>query len=168
MARLLIVDGYNLLLGTPRYSHVADRDIDAARSALVSDVAVHAHGDSEAIVVFDGASNPESTGEPHDAAGVTVIFSPYGRDADSVIEQIVAARRAKGDEVTLVTSDAETQWLALGHGARRISSAEFEREVHEVTGQWREHSPKGSSKHPVENRLDRATREALSRWAKGE
>lgn len=168
MARVLVVDGYNVLLGTPRYSGLADRDIDAARSALVSDVALRAQGNIEAIVVFDGASNPESTGQPHDAAGVTVIFSPYGRDADSVIEQIVADRRARGEEVTLVTSDAETQWLALGHGAQRISSAEFEREVREVAAQWREHSPTGSTRHPVENRLDRATREALSRWARGE
>ncbi|MBI5231912.1 MAG: NYN domain-containing protein, partial [Coriobacteriales bacterium] len=83
----LIVDGYNVLMRARAYAELARTDLDAARAALVSDVAAFAHGEFRATVVFDGGGNPASLGVPHDVAGVTVLFSPYGVDADAVIEQ---------------------------------------------------------------------------------
>ena len=61
--RTLIVDGYNVIRRTPPYRQLAeDDDFDAARTALVSDVAAFAHGEWRATVVFDGHANPHSDG----------------------------------------------------------------------------------------------------------
>lgn len=165
--RLLIVDGYNVLHATDRYRALVDHDLDAARARLVSDVAAYASGGAGAIVVFDGAANPASTGAAHDIAGITVIFSPYGRDADTVIEDLVVGRRSTGDEIELVTSDAQTQWVALSNAVKRVSSAEFVREMSATESEWLEHNPTGTRKGTLDERVDRATRDTLARWARG-
>ena len=91
--RTLIVDGYNVIRQTPPYKTIAEDDLDASRLALISDVSAFAHGEFGATVVFDGHNNPGSDGQPHSVAGVTVIFSRYGHNADSVIESLSRAAR---------------------------------------------------------------------------
>ena len=166
--RTFVIDGYNVILQTPPYKRIAEDDLDAARLALISDVAAFSHGDFNATVVFDGCSNPGSNGMPHYIAGVTVIFSRHGRDADSVIEAMSRTARAAGDDVVVVTSDAQTQWTVLGGSVSRMSSAEFAGEVRAEDAQWRGHAPAGSSKGRLEDRIDPGVRERLSRWACGE
>jgi uncharacterized protein len=165
--RTLIVDGYNVIRQTPPYSVVAENDLESARLALVSDVAAFAHGDYRATVVFDGHRNPGSNGLPHCVAGVTVIFSRYGHDADSVIEGMSRTAREAGDDVVVVTSDAQTQWTVFGGTVARMSSAEFAGEIKAEDAEWRDHAPAGSSKGRLEDRIDSDVRERLSRWALG-
>ncbi|MDP2181584.1 MAG: NYN domain-containing protein [Actinomycetota bacterium] len=167
--RSLIVDGYNVLRSTPRYSTYADRDLESARARLVADVAAFAKGgDWDAHVVFDGALNPDSTGEAHEAVGIQVVFSAYGRDADSAIEDMASRCVSAGRDVTVVTSDAETQWVVMGQGATRMSSAEFVSELGDAEVDWRAANPSGSKSVTLDRLLDDATRRALSRWARGE
>ena len=164
---LLIVDGYNVIRATPRYRSLADRDIETAREALVADVAAYAGGDTHAIVVFDGAMNPSSRGEPVQIAGIEVIFSAYGKDADSVVEDLAGRGRSAGEDVTVVTSDAETQWVVMGQGASRMSSADLSADLEELDAEMSEHTPAGSRRSTIEERLDEATRQALRRLAEG-
>ena len=131
--RILIVDGYNVIRQTPPYSVIADNDLDAARMALISDVAAFAHGEWTATVVFDGHANERSDGASHRVAGITVIFSRFGMDADALIEGLARESRVRGDETVVVTSDAETQWTVLGGSVGRMSSAEFAGELRQVT-----------------------------------
>lgn len=166
--RLLIVDGYNVIRQTPPYSHLAEADLDSARVALVSDVAAFAQGEYAATVVFDGHNNPHSNGLPHQVAGITVVFSRYGLEADSVIEGLARAARERGDEAVVVTSDAQTQWTVMGGGVGRMSSAEFSGELRDGDAQWREHAPAGSMRSRIEQRIDPVTAETLARWARGE
>lgn len=166
--KVYVIDGYNVVRSVERYNEVAARDIDAARARVVGDVASYVHGEADAVIVFDGAANPNSDGSLHDVAGVSVVFSPYGLEADSVIEQIVAQRAAQGHEVILVTSDAQTQWVALGHGALRVSSAEFGSRIGDMIVESGEHNPTGSSRHAVDERIDPAIRDTLARWARGQ
>lgn len=167
--RSLIVDGYNVLRSTSRYASLYGRDIDAARERLVTDVAAFAvTGGWDAKVVFDGALNPSSTGEDHEIAGIHVVFSAYGREADSVIEVMASRDITSYREVTVVTSDAETQWVVLGLGATRMSSAAFAAELGDVDLEWRASNPSGSSSVTLDQHLDEATRSALSRWARGQ
>ena len=165
--RTLIVDGYNVIHCTPPYNNLADHDLDAARVALVSDVAAFAHGDWDATVVFDGHSNPSSEGRAHRVAGVTVIFSRFGVDADSVIEMLGSKARGRGDETVVVTSDAQTQWAVLGGSVSRMSSAEFSAELREVGREWTEHAPAGIRSVRLEDRIGQEAREKLWRWAHG-
>lgn len=168
VARHVIVDGYNVIHATGRYRALADRDIEAARISLIADVAAYAEGESTATVVFDGATNPESQGRPHEVAGVRVVFSAYGRDADSVIEDLAGEYRRAGEEVVVVTSDAQTQWVVMGQGATRMSSAELTSTLDELDGEMGEHTPYGSRRATIEERLDEATRRRLRSWAEGD
>lgn len=165
--RALVVDGYNVLMSAPRYRGLADSDLEAARAALVGDVAAAAVGEYRAVVVFDGADNPASDGAWHHVPGAAVIFSPWGTDADTVIEAIVHKHRERGDHVVVVTSDAATQWTVMGPGVSRISAAEFVASLEVRSVEWREHAPMGSLKGTLDTRIDAKTREALSRWARG-
>jgi predicted RNA-binding protein with PIN domain len=167
VASHIIVDGYNVLHATARYRELVERDLESARLALIADVAAYAEGDLTATIVFDGASNPQSKGRPHEVAGVDVIFSAYGKDADSVIEDIAGANRRLGEEVIVVTSDAETQWVVMGQGATRMSSAELVGTLDELDGELGEHTPHGSRRATIEERLDEGTRQQLRRWAEG-
>lgn len=166
--RVLIVDGYNVLCAAEPYASLAGDDLDAARARLVADVAAYAGREQQALVVFDGGGNPSSDGAPHTVAGVEVVFSPAGVDADTVIEQEASARRAAGYEVTVVTSDAQTQWAVMGAGVTRMSSAGFVSEIVAEQAEYSEHTPSGSTRSTIAERADAATREALARWARGE
>ncbi len=166
--RYLIVDGYNVIGQGEPYGGIADEDLDAARARLVSDVAAHTQGLGRALVVFDGAGNPHSDGRSHEVAGVEVVFSRFGIDADSVIEQAAIARRAEGYDVTVVTSDAQTQWAVMGAGVRRMSSAEFISEVTGEQAEQQESTPSGSSRLTISERVDERVAEVLARWARGE
>ncbi len=166
--RLLLVDGYNVIRQTPPYRELADGDLETARAALVSDVAAYSDRSFEATVVFDGHLNPASSGVPHQVAGITVVFSRYGMDADSVIESMAAAARERGDDTVVVTSDAQTQWTVLGGSVVRMSSPEFAGELRDQDAEWREHAPAGSARCRLEDRVDADTRTRLSRWARGE
>ncbi len=163
----LIVDGYNVIYATPPYNWLAKDDLDAARAALVSDVSAYAHGEWRATVVFDGHNNQSSDGTPHEVAGVTVVFSRFGVDADTVIESLARVARQSGQETCVVTSDAQTQWAVLGGSVSRMSSSEFTGELAVGGREWEEHTPAGSRKVRLEDRVDADTRERLWRLARG-
>lgn len=165
--RALVVDGYNVLAASPRYRHLAEQDLESARAALVNDVVVFAVGSYRAVVVFDGAGNPASDGSPHHVPGAAVVFSPFGTDADAVIEALVHRHRDRGDEVVVVTSDAQTQWTVLGPGVSRMSAAEFVDGLEAESSVWEEYNPYGSTRQTLDSRIDPAVRAALSRWARG-
>lgn len=86
---LLVVDGYNVMLATPRYEALLDdRGSSAqetaaerayhlntdpfyrARLALISDVATFAQGTYEAVIVFDGKGNVNDERPERSHAGV--------------------------------------------------------------------------------------------------
>lgn len=166
--RVLVVDGYNVIRMTPPYRELAEHDLESARAALVADVAAYAGPEWDATVVFDGGNNPRSDGRPHSTHGVCVVFSRYGLDADSVVEQLARGARERGVAVEVVTSDAQTQWAVLGGSVTRRSSPEFASELRSAEQDWREHASSGGSSCRIEDRVDPAVREILSRWARGE
>lgn len=167
LVRFLLVDGYNVIHQTPEYSRLAADDLDAARAALVSDVAAFADRTFRATIVFDGHNNPMSTGVAHHVSGVTVLFSRFGLDADTVIEALARESRERGDATVVVTSDAQTQWAVLGGSVTRMSSSEFAGELRLANGAWSEHSPTGSTRSRIQDRVDASTRERMARWARG-
>jgi uncharacterized protein len=166
--RALLVDGYNVLSASPRYKRLAETDIEFARAALVKDVAAFAVGTYRAVVVFDGRSNPSSDGSPHRLPGVVVIFSPYGSDADAVLEGLVHRHRGRGDEVVIVTSDAQLQATVMGQHVSRMSAKEFVDALEVGSNAWREHNPHGSRRLTLDALVEPSVRETLSRWARGE
>jgi hypothetical protein len=117
----------------------------------------------DATVVFDGGGNPSSTGTPERVAGVSVVFSPHGTDADSLVESISRKSRDRGDEVFVVSSDAHVQWAVMGRNVARVSADEFGRDLAEESEEMFEHTPSGSIKSRLEDRIDPEIRAALAR-----
>lgn len=135
--RRLIIDGYNLLHGTPRYAAITGHDIDAARERLISDLGARVAEGQEVTVVFDGGGNPDSDGEPHRVGGITVIFSPHGSEADAVIESLAAQAREAGEDVLIVTSDGATRWTSQGGSVTVLRASTFARELEGDEAGWR-------------------------------
>lgn len=162
----LIVDGYNLLHADPGWSRRFEEDPDGTRARLVERVAAYCVGTARGTVVFDGGGNPRSDGHPHHVAGITVIFSPAGTSADSVVEVLARRGRERGERVTVVTSDAETQWAVFGVGVLRMSSAEFLRALDADRAEGRRDRARPSRQGLLQDRIDPGVRDALARWAR--
>lgn len=163
--RVVIVDGYNVLWGSDRYRQIAERDLESARSILVNDVAAWTQNKAEAFVIFDAADNPYSDGTAQVVSGVSVMFSGSGRDADSVIEELVSGYRKSAGETIVVTSDLQTQWVTMGSGVTRMSAAEFGHEIDRAEEHWRQSTPGVSGTSRIEDRIDPVVRETLLRWS---
>jgi predicted RNA-binding protein with PIN domain len=166
VARNLIVDGYNLLMGSPRYATDASRDLDAARERLIADLGARAAEGERVTLVFDGASNPGSDGGPRQIGGLTVIFSPSGTDADSVIESLASEAREAREPTTIVTSDAATRWAAMGGSVTVTRATAFSKELDDDERGWREaQAGVGRSRHTVSDRLEGDVRTRLDTMA---
>lgn len=135
---VLVVDGYNAIRTCSRYRQLVDEEIldpvlhdvyVRARTALISDVAAYAKGRFEATVVFDAFGNDDPERPELTQAGVHVVFSPAGVEADAVIERMVTQARFQGRRVTVVTSDALIQSTVFGDGVTRVSSRMFDGET---------------------------------------
>jgi predicted RNA-binding protein with PIN domain len=161
----LIIDGYNLLLGAPRYAAVTERDMDAARERLIADLGVRAADGVDVTVVFDGGGNPASEGEPARVGGVTVIFSPAGTEADAVIEALASAAREAGEQVEVVTSDGATRWTATGGSVTVKRASAFARELEDDEASWRRGSGASRGRATVADSVPQDVRARLDRLA---
>ena len=160
----IIIDGYNVIRQTAPYQELAERgDLDQARDALIGDVAALATKKTRVTVVFDGATNPTSTGEPTKQLGVTVIFSPHGRSADSVVEKLSHELRSKGDSAEVFTSDATIQWTVMSGNVMRKSSREFGQELREDFHVWQKDNRHHTMSSTLDDRLSPEAIAALDR-----
>ena len=161
--KLLIVDGYNVLRSGERYRDLDEEDFtddwyNAAREALINDVIVYVGADTRAIIVFDGAGNPHSTGGEVAYGPVTVIFSPANVSADYVIERLCHQAKLEDVETRVVTSDAVVQDTVAGGFVTRLSASGFSREMAETLRDARlDELPEVSQKNTVAERIDAAT-----------
>ncbi|OGP18466.1 MAG: hypothetical protein A2V21_309885 [Deltaproteobacteria bacterium GWC2_55_46] len=116
MAVHLLIDGYNLI--GSRSGTLGD--IEEAREYLIDCLVAYKRLKKARItVVFDGPSMSYPERGP---AGIEVLFS-CGRDADSVIKELVAK---KGGGATVVTSDRDVASFARAKGAVVLASDEFQ------------------------------------------
>lgn len=138
---LLVVDGYNIIHSDTRYERLIfdrsddpySRDVyDAARTALIADVAAFAQGRYEPVIVFDGAGNVNTDRPNLPQAGVRIEFSPTGVSADTIIQRLCTDVRERGRACSVVTSDGTIQATVMGKGVTRISARMFLGEVKQV------------------------------------
>jgi predicted RNA-binding protein with PIN domain len=181
-AKLLVVDGYNVIRAGSLYQHLntdtpdhSDDTFNTAREALLSDVCSFAADNYAATVVFDGADNPLSEGTPKTFGTISYLFSPRGVSADTIIEEMTHTAVRAGREVLVVTSDATVQWTVFGKQVTRMSAAGFCREVLAIRQMTAELSTPGARggtipaiKNTLGSRLDAQTRKALEKMARGD
>lgn len=180
---LLVVDGYNVIYGTPRYASLIDEHAGAgaladvaslsrdpyghdpferAREALVTDVAAYAQGTYEPVIVFDAAGNLSEERPDFSRAGVRVVFSRTGESADSVIERLATRARHRQRDVLLVTSDNTIRFTVGGVPITTISSQLLARDIEVVSDDIEvERVDRSHGRMTIEDRLSPEAREKL-------
>lgn len=99
----IIIDGYNLLHNSPKYSSLSHKDLEKAREALLADLALYRRKRGHKIlVVFDGWRGGYNQESRKTERGVSVIYSRLGEKADEVIRRLTQEVKK---ELAVVTSD---------------------------------------------------------------
>ena len=123
MSKHLIIDGYNLLGAIGRGTITGGPEGEAMRETLLQDLTRYRQRIEHSItVVFDAWRQVGGIQRQEHRAGVTVIFSRQGEQADQVIQRMV---REYGRDSAVVSSDHEVINVARSHGAFVIRSQEF-------------------------------------------
>lgn len=130
--RFLLIDGYNLLhaagMARTRYG---PGDFERVRNRLLRLLAFRLDLDERVrtTIVFDAALNDEQNGNRQQVCEqLTVIFSPYGVDADTVIEQLIAAHSSP-KQLSVVSDDQRLRTAAQRRRATPIASETFFRDL---------------------------------------
>ncbi|MDP9858730.1 putative RNA-binding protein with PIN domain [Olsenella profusa DSM 13989] len=166
---LLVVDGYNVIHKSPRYTVLMDETdpgdpFERSRERLVADVATYAQGRYEATIVFDAAGNVSPDRPNLSRAGVRIIFSQAGESADTVIERLVTSARLVPRAVTVVTSDNTIRATVGGVPVTRVSSDVLVTDVKQLSHEMERERVERTHQHlTLEDRLDPATRARLDR-----
>lgn len=121
--RVVIVDGYNLILRSASLKPGGARSLADAREKLVNLLGwAVGSGTADFVVVFDGAQGVErstTTGR------VAVRFSRPPEKADDVIRTLVEEHIERGLAVSVVTADLEVARHARAMGADIVLSDLF-------------------------------------------
>jgi len=112
--RLVVVDGYNLILRTPALRPGEGRTLRQARDKLLNLLAWTADAQVRFLVVFDGA---EVRGQASREGRVEVRYSKPPEKADDVIRAVVVENVDRVEHLTVVTSDLEVARHARALGA---------------------------------------------------
>jgi predicted RNA-binding protein with PIN domain len=118
----ILVDGYNIIKNSPLFQPIEARNLEAARSALITQlVQRYRHTPHRVIVVFDGIGNHEQ--ESHEKR-IRIIFSRYDQTADSVIKRLAVEAERAGRTVEMYSNDRDVQQAVAnsGGGVRSVSS----------------------------------------------
>jgi predicted RNA-binding protein with PIN domain len=114
--RLIVVDGYNLILRTPQLKPDATRTLRQSRDKLINLLSWGiGAGEARFLVVFDGADGVGPGTET--TQRVEVRFSRPPQKADDLIREIVEAEIDRVERLTVVTSDLEVARHARAMGA---------------------------------------------------
>lgn len=117
LERLIVVDGYNLVLRSPHLKPGPDRSLREAREKLVNLLSwAVGHGDARFLVVFDGAESGGG-GRPEGGGRVEVRFARPPQTADDLIREVVEERIGRVERLTVVTADLEVARHARAMGA---------------------------------------------------
>lgn len=113
--RLVIVDGYNIILRSPRLKPGEGRTLRESRDKLVNLLSwMMGANDARFIVVFDGAELP---GRDESSGRVEVVYSRPPEKADDVIRRLVEKKVGGDEHITVVTADIEVARHARAMGA---------------------------------------------------
>lgn len=127
--KTILIDGYNLL---HKATHLipAHLDLHGQRSHLIHLLSNFARQRQVSLlIVFDNRSEQHRPAAASPAArGVKIIFTPAGKDADTLIQEHIRQHAAR-KELTVVSSDHEIQNTARDHGCTILKSEAFARQL---------------------------------------
>ena len=134
----LLVDGYNIIFAWEHLRALAQRDIKAARDALLDELSNYAgYVKAHVICVFDAYKVAGGTEQVYRYHNIDVIFTKEAETADLYIEK-AAHELTKQYAVKVATSDAVEQVIIYGAGAIRLSAMNFYEEVRAAEQEMKE------------------------------
>ena len=163
-ARLLIVDGYNVI--NARRGGVEGTLADARDKLLAQLMDYAGYSGQRVILVFDAWMSDRQSRTEERHGDVTVVYTQKGKIADRYIERLcdeladdIEYRRV---EVRVASSDALEQTIILGRGATRMPARElfFEMEQTRSQGIQRSGAPT-THRSPIGERLPEEVRQKL-------
>jgi uncharacterized protein len=116
----LVVDGHSVIYAWPELRQYHQRQPRQARDHLIRELqAVHDEGTWAVTLIFDGKHGSPAV---PDKAGYIVRYSPAGKTADSLIENLVATQSEKvRPQITVVTADQAERHVVESLGAFCVS-----------------------------------------------
>jgi len=123
----LLIDGYNLMhnagfghksSGPGAFERARDRLLKRLQNSLSETERAHTS------IVFDAQYAEQTDRRPLNLYGMTILFSPRGRQADDLIEMILAAH-SHPQQVLVISSDHRLQRAARHARAGYLSSDSF-------------------------------------------
>ena len=130
MSTIWIIDGYNFIRQSLRFSDLEAHDGPKGRAAALRWLGDFGERTSEKVwVVFDAYSGLHDQMRRESIHGLTVLASRGGYTAD---EEIMALAKEKGEAAVVVSSDKMILEAAVKAGASILKSQEFEREVAKI------------------------------------
>ncbi|WP_206830622.1 NYN domain-containing protein [Alicyclobacillus fructus] len=166
LTRLVIVDGYNVIARRAGTSLAQIEDLEDARREIEDLLSQYrAMYGEDVIVVYDAHRRP-GPGREEEHAGIRIVFTESGETADARIERLVYDLRDEYREITVATSDAAEQQVALGGGALRISANELlirlEKMREDIDRETHRHST--GERHTLRDALTGDLANQLERW----
>jgi uncharacterized protein len=124
MGTHIVIDGYNLIRQSRRFSELDRQDLQSGREALVAALAAYKKVKSHRItVIFDGTDAPAGMPRRDKEKGIAIRYSSSGELADTVIKRMAGREKEK---LMVVTSDQEIVRYAEARGCATIGSVAFE------------------------------------------
>jgi len=123
----VLIDGYNLLhaagLAKAKY---APGELERRRARLLAKLRdlLDPAQLPRTTVVFDARINPPPDRPDPPSGPITVIFAPRDREADDVVEELLA-KHSVPQQVLVVSSDHRLHKAARRRGATAVDSEEF-------------------------------------------
>lgn len=166
--RLIIVDGYNLILRSSALKPGEGRTLRESREKLVNLLSwAIGSGEAQFLVVFDGAEGGGDQGPGR----VEVRFSRPPESADDLIRALVEERIGRVERLTVVTSDIEIARHARANGADVALSDIFLASVMDRGASEPQEKPVALSKKEIEEWAEifrRGKREEESEGGEGD
>jgi len=117
--RLILIDGYNLVLRAEELKPGPNRTLRESRDKLINLLSwALGTGEARFLVVFDGADVGSTAGAKEGGSGrVEVRYSRPPDKADDLIRRLVEEKIDRVERLTVVTSDIEVARHARAMGA---------------------------------------------------
>jgi len=128
----VIIDGYNLILRSGRFSPLDRTALELGRDALVEKLSAYKKIKRHKItVVFDGSQKFYFQGPAFSQKGIGLRFSRHGETADEVI---CAMAKKERQRAVVVSSDNEVCRRAETFGAATMGTQTFEERMEMALG----------------------------------
>jgi len=157
MASLWIVDGYNFIRSSRRFSGWEAEDPSGGKRAALAWLGEFSQITGEEVcVILDAYSGLQKNTLDKSAFGIQILESRGGYTAD---EEIMALAKERGQRGIVVSSDREILAAARQAGCSVLSSQEFEREVGKILRAHDEEEEDFSPRGPPKGKAFRPPRE---------